>query len=44
MGNTHCAHAPGAIEPLSSGLKYFRDEFEDHIKNKKCSYAHGVVE
>lgn len=43
MGNTHCAHAPGAIEPLSSGLKYFRNEFEDHIKNKKCSYAHGIV-
>lgn len=43
MGNTHCAHAPGAIEPLASGMKYFRTEFEDHIKNKKCSYAQGRV-
>jgi len=43
MGNTHCAHAPGAMEPLASGMKYFRSEFEDHIKHKKCSYAQGRV-
>ena len=38
IGNTHCAHAPGAIEPLASGLKYFRDEFEAHIARKTCPY------
>ncbi|XBC39873.1 MAG: NADH-quinone oxidoreductase subunit NuoF [Buchnera aphidicola (Chaetogeoica yunlongensis)] len=27
-GRTFCAHAPGAIEPLQSALKYFRSEFE----------------
>lgn len=27
-GKTFCAHAPGAIEPLKSALKYFRNEFE----------------
>ncbi|CAD83178.1 NADH dehydrogenase I chain F [Candidatus Blochmanniella floridana] len=27
-GKTFCAHAPGAMEPLKSALKYFRDEFE----------------
>jgi NADH-quinone oxidoreductase subunit F len=27
-GKTFCAHAPGAVEPLGSALKYFRDEFE----------------
>lgn len=27
-GKTFCAHAPGAVEPLKSALKYFRDEFE----------------
>ena len=38
IGNTHCAHAPGAIEPLQSGLKYFRDEFIAHIEGKACPY------
>ncbi|MNP72101.1 NADH-quinone oxidoreductase subunit F [compost metagenome] len=27
-GKTFCAHAPGAVEPLGSALKYFRAEFE----------------
>jgi NADH-quinone oxidoreductase subunit F len=35
-GNTFCAHAPGAIEPLQSGLKYFYDDFVKHIADKKC--------
>ncbi len=26
-GKTFCAHAPGAVEPLGSAIKYFRDEF-----------------
>lgn len=38
-GNTFCALAPGAMEPLQSALKYFRADFERHIKEKKCSYA-----
>ena len=38
IGNTHCALAPGAIEPLSSAMKYFREDFEQHIRDKKCSY------
>jgi NADH-quinone oxidoreductase subunit F len=37
-GNTFCAHAPGAMEPLQSGLKYFAEDFERHIKEGKCSY------
>ncbi|MBD9249289.1 MAG: NADH-quinone oxidoreductase subunit F, partial [Cronobacter sakazakii] len=31
-GKTFCAHAPGAVEPLQSAIKYFRDEFEAGIK------------
>lgn len=42
IGNTHCAHAPGAIEPLSSGLKYFRDDFQAHIRDRSCPYGGGV--
>lgn len=34
-GKTFCAHAPGAIEPLQSAIKYFRHEFEDGINIKK---------
>ena len=37
-GNTFCAHAPGAMEPLQSGLKYFYDDFVKHINEKKCPW------
>jgi NADH-quinone oxidoreductase subunit F len=35
-GNTFCALAPGAAEPLQSGLKYFREDFERHIREQRC--------
>ncbi|CAL4319965.1 NADH-quinone oxidoreductase subunit F [Buchnera aphidicola (Eriosoma grossulariae)] len=31
-GKTFCAHAPGAVSPLRSAIKYFRSEFELGIK------------
>jgi NADH-quinone oxidoreductase subunit F len=37
-GNTFCAHAPGAAEPLQSGLKYFYDDFVKHITDNKCPW------
>lgn len=37
-GNTFCALAPGAMEPLQSGLKYFADDFERHLKDGKCPW------
>ncbi|CAG1065887.1 NADH-quinone oxidoreductase subunit F [uncultured bacterium] len=40
IGRTYCALAPGAMEPLRSGLKLFRGEFERHIKEKGCPYRH----
>ena len=33
IGKTFCAHAPGAMEPLMSALKYFRHEFDNKIQN-----------
>ena len=39
-GNTFCALAPGAMEPLQSALKYFREDFEEHVHNKHCKYHH----
>lgn len=37
-GHTFCALAPGAVEPLQSALKYFRADFERHIREKKCPW------
>jgi len=34
-GNTFCALAPGAMEPLQSALKYFREDFERYITVKE---------
>ncbi|WP_296236153.1 NADH-quinone oxidoreductase subunit NuoF [Psychrobacter sp. UBA5136] len=31
IGKTFCAHAPGAMEPLMSAIKYFRPEFDQKI-------------
>lgn len=39
-GNTFCALAPGAMEPLQSAIKYFRDDFEEHIHTHRCKYKH----
>ena len=37
-GLTFCALAPGAAAPLGSALKYFRDDFERHIREGKCPW------
>ncbi|HEX2277423.1 MAG TPA: NADH-quinone oxidoreductase subunit NuoF [Candidatus Tectomicrobia bacterium] len=37
-GNTFCALAPGAVEPLQSALKYFREDFERHIREQRCPW------
>jgi NADH-quinone oxidoreductase subunit F len=37
-GHTFCALAPGAAEPLQSALKYFREDFERHINEKRCPW------
>jgi len=37
-GNTFCALAPGAMEPLQSALKYYREDFEKHISLHRCPY------
>ncbi|MFY4728817.1 NADH-quinone oxidoreductase subunit NuoF [Nitrospira sp. BLG_2] len=37
-GRTFCALAPGAVEPLKSALKYFRDDFVRHIRMGQCPW------
>ncbi len=37
-GNTFCALAPGAVEPLQSALKHYRADFERHITERRCPW------
>ena len=37
-GKTFCALAPGAMEPLQSSLKYYKDDYEKHIKEQRCPW------
>ncbi|MDD5712912.1 MAG: NADH-quinone oxidoreductase subunit NuoF, partial [Smithellaceae bacterium] len=37
-GHTFCALAPGAVEPLQSALRFFREDFERHIKEGRCPW------
>jgi len=36
---TYCALAPGAVAPLGSALRAFGDDFERHVKEKRCPYG-----
>jgi len=38
LNKTFCAFAPGAMEPLKSALKIFRDDFVRHINEKRCPW------
>ncbi|MFZ0661466.1 MAG: NADH-quinone oxidoreductase subunit NuoF [Acidobacteriaceae bacterium] len=37
-GHTFCALAPGAAEPVQSALKFFREDFERHIREQHCPW------
>jgi NADH-quinone oxidoreductase subunit F len=37
-GNTFCALAPGAADPLQTAMKYFRPDFERHIAEHRCPW------
>ncbi|MEK7829151.1 MAG: NADH-ubiquinone oxidoreductase-F iron-sulfur binding region domain-containing protein, partial [Deltaproteobacteria bacterium] len=36
FGRTFCPLGDGAVMALRGALKNFRDEFEYHVKNKRC--------
>ena len=42
MGKAFCAHAPGAMEPLQSALKFFRSDFERGIKTAQSAKQTGM--
>jgi NADH-quinone oxidoreductase subunit F len=37
-GHTFCALAPGAVEPLQSAVKLFREDFLRHIREHRCPW------
>ncbi|MBI2893341.1 MAG: NADH-quinone oxidoreductase subunit NuoF [Deltaproteobacteria bacterium] len=37
-GITFCALAPGAAAPLGSALGHFREDFEEHVKQRGCPW------
>jgi NADH-quinone oxidoreductase subunit F len=39
-----CALADGAVSPIQSSLKYFRDEYEQHIREGRCPFTREVAE
>lgn len=39
-GRTFCALAPGAAAPLGSALERFGDDFERHVRDRRCPYRH----
>ncbi|MFM8921725.1 MAG: NADH-quinone oxidoreductase subunit NuoF [Candidatus Nanopelagicaceae bacterium] len=38
MGRSFCALADGAVSPIASSIKYFRDEYLAHVTNKGCPF------
>jgi NADH:ubiquinone oxidoreductase subunit F (NADH-binding) len=34
-----CALADGAVSPITSTLKYFRDEYEEHVRLGRCPFT-----
>jgi len=44
VGRTFCLLAPGAMEPLRSALEYFKDDFDRHIREKRCPFNERHVD
>ena len=44
MGNTICPFGDAAAMPAAAFIKKYRDEFDQHIRQKKCTVRNGVME
>lgn len=38
LGRSFCALADGAVSPIASSIKYFRDEYISHVTNRGCPF------
>jgi NADH-quinone oxidoreductase subunit F len=43
FGRSFCALGDGATSPIVSALKYFRDEFSQHVSGQGCPFEGGRV-
>jgi NADH-quinone oxidoreductase subunit F len=43
LGRSFCALGDGATSPVSSSIKFFRDEYVAHLENKGCPHAGARV-
>jgi NADH-quinone oxidoreductase subunit F len=43
FGRSFCALGDGATSPIVSGLKYFRDEFSQHVRDHGCPFQASPV-
>jgi NADH-quinone oxidoreductase subunit F len=39
LGRSFCALGDGAVSPVTSSIKYFRDEYLAHIEQRGCPFA-----
>ena len=39
FGRSFCALGDGAVSPIVSGIKFFRDEFVAHYTQGRCPFA-----
>jgi NADH-quinone oxidoreductase subunit F len=44
MGNTICPFGDAAAMPAAAFIKKYRDEFDQHIRQKRCTVRNGVME
>jgi NADH-quinone oxidoreductase subunit F len=43
LGRAFCALGDGAVSPVTSSIKYFRDEYVAHITGKGCPFGNARV-
>ena len=41
LGRAFCALGDGATSPVTSSIKYFREEYLAHVENNGCPHAHA---
>jgi NADH-quinone oxidoreductase subunit F len=39
-----CALADGAVSPIDSSIRFFREEYEDHVRLGRCPFADRPAE
>jgi NADH-quinone oxidoreductase subunit F len=43
LGRSFCALGDGATSPITSSIRYFRDEYVAHLENRGCPFDHTAA-